>query len=73
MEVKNGIKLYKKRGYEIETVFGEFKRNLNFRRFNLRGLKKVSAEMDLLCLAFNLSKLARLIRAFIYFFLLYFR
>jgi len=60
-----GSELYKKRGYEVETVFGEMKRNLNFRRFHVRGLKKVSAEMDLLCLAFNLNKLSHILRAFL--------
>lgn len=60
LESDEGKKLYKKRAHEVETVFGEIKRNLKFRHFHLRGLKKVSAEMNLLCLAFNLGKLARL-------------
>jgi len=34
----------KKRSIEVESVFGDIKRNRNFRRFNLRGKEKVNAE-----------------------------
>lgn len=45
------------RGHNIETVFGHFKENLGFRRFLLRGLKKVGAEMLLLSIGYNLMKM----------------
>ena len=53
-----GRLLYKQRAFSIETVFGEWKHNRNFRRFNLRGLLKVRAEVLLLSLAYNLRKLS---------------
>ncbi len=37
---------------------GNIKRNLGFRRFWLRGLKKVNIEIKLLCMAHNMIKTA---------------
>ncbi len=45
-----GIALRKRRGIEVETVFGDFKHNRWFRRFHLRGLEKVEHELGLYCL-----------------------
>jgi transposase len=53
-----GIKLRKQRGVDVETPFGNIKHNMGFRRFNLRGIKKVYVEWGLLCLAHNLNKVA---------------
>ncbi len=53
-----GIALRKMRGVEVETIFGDIKRNFGFSRFNLRGKEKVSIEIGLLCLSHNLKKLA---------------
>jgi transposase len=53
-----GQQLRAKRSVEPETVFGDLKHNLGFRRFHLRGLKKVTTEWTLLCIAHNMRKLA---------------
>jgi len=45
----------KKRSVSVEPVFGNIKQNLGFRRFNLRGLKKVKGEFNLMCIAHNLN------------------
>lgn len=44
-----------KRSVSVEPVFGNIKQNLGFRRFNLRGLKKVKGEFNLMCIAHNLN------------------
>jgi hypothetical protein len=44
-----------KRSISVEPVFGNIKQNLSFRRFNLRGLKKVKGEFNLMCIAHNLN------------------
>jgi len=46
------------RPVDVEGVFGIIKHNKNFRKFMLRGLKKVEIETGLLSLAHNLAKLA---------------
>ena len=38
--------IYAKRSPEIEGVFGQIKNNRGLRRFVLRGLEKVKAELD---------------------------
>jgi hypothetical protein len=43
---------------DVEGVFGNIKHNHNFRRFLLRGMKKVEIEAGLLALAHNLAKMA---------------
>lgn len=48
----------KKRSIEPETVFGDIKHNRGFRRFSLRGLKKVETEWGILSIAHNIRKLA---------------
>ncbi len=55
---KEGVKLRSRRGPEIESIFGNIKQNMKFRRFTLRGLEKVTTEWGLLCLAHNMKKLA---------------
>ena len=55
---EQGIALRQQRSTEPETVFGDIKHNMEFRRFMLRGLKKVDIEWGLLCMAHNLRKLA---------------
>ena len=59
LEGTYGESLRKRRGYEIETVFGEWKHNLKFRRFQLRGLDKVRAELFLHSLAYNMRKIMK--------------
>jgi IS5 family transposase len=41
----------------VEPVFGQIKQAMGFRQFLLRGLAKVKAEWQLVCLAHNLRKL----------------
>lgn len=58
MKTKHARQIYKQRAPTIEGVFGQmWSRGLL--RFNLRGLKKVSAEWTLMCLSHNLLKLFR--------------
>ena len=45
------------RSCDVEAVFGNIKNNHHFRRFMLRGIKKVSVEVGLLAIAQNLRKL----------------
>jgi transposase len=53
-----GERLRSQRSTEVETVFGEIKHNMRFRRFLLRGQAKVKTEWGLICMAHNLKKLA---------------
>jgi transposase len=48
----------KRRGVDVEPVFGNIKSNYGFRRFMLRGKEKVSIEAGLLAIAHNLRKKA---------------
>ena len=55
---EEGIKHRKQRPADVEPVFGNIKQNKNFKRFLLRGLKKVEIEIGLIALAHNLAKKA---------------
>lgn len=48
---------YKKRQHAIETVFGNIKGNLGYRRFARRSLAAVNSEWRLMCTGHNLLKL----------------
>lgn len=52
-----GQKLRKRRGPEVETVFGDLKHNQRYRRIRLRGLPKAIAEMSLIFISYNLRKI----------------
>ena len=54
---KEGTKLKKQRSIEIESCFGDIKHNMGFRRFHLRGTKKVKTEFNLVAMAHNLRKM----------------
>jgi transposase len=56
---EEGKKIYARRLHPIEAIFGHLKYNLGYTRFLLRGLEKVKAEFNLMCLAYNLKKLAK--------------
>jgi len=58
LESEEGKGEYKKRGITIELLFGHFKENLKFRQFYCRGRKKVLGEFLLLCIGYNLKKIA---------------
>ena len=51
-----GIRLKKKRNWDVEPVFGHIKSNRLFNRFLLCSLEKVSIEMGLLSIAHNFKK-----------------
>jgi transposase len=54
-----GRKLYAARKHIVEPVFGQIKNVRGFRKFLLRGLEKVAAEWNLICLTHNLLKVWR--------------
>jgi len=56
---EEGKKVYRRRLHPIEAIFGHLKYNLGYTHFLLRGLEKVKAEFTLMCLAYNLGKLAK--------------
>ena len=58
MESEEGKKEYKKRDMTIELLFGHFKENLKFRQFYCRRRRKVLGEILLLCIGYNLKKIA---------------
>ena len=58
LKTKAGRSLYALRKQTVEPVFGIIKSVLGFRQFSLRGLKKVTAEWTLVCLAWNLKRMA---------------
>lgn len=60
LKTRAGRALYQKRARTVEPVFGIIKAAMGFRGFLLRGLKKVSGEWNLVCLAYNFRRLHRL-------------
>lgn len=57
LETHEGKRKYIERMHMVETPFGHFKKNINFRQFLLRGLGKVKGEFRLLCIGFNIRKI----------------
>ena len=55
--------LYKRRKCTVEPVFGQIQVGMGFRRYLYRGTKKVRSEWNLTCAAFNIKKIAALMRA----------
>ena len=58
LKTKAGRALYALRKQTVEPVFGIIESVMGFRQFSLRGLTKVSGEWTLVCLAWNLKRLA---------------
>ncbi len=58
LKTKAGRALYAIRKHTVEPVFGIIKSVMGFRQFSLRGLKKVSGEWRLVCLAWNVKRMA---------------
>ena len=58
LECEDKKAIYTRRKIEVESVFGNIKGNLWFRRFLLRGLDKVHIEFGLVALAHNFLKWA---------------
>jgi hypothetical protein len=44
----------------IESVFGNIKHNLNYINLYLKGIKKTTAEWQLICIGHNLKKIHKL-------------
>jgi transposase len=59
LKTRAGRECYAKRKHIVEPVFGQIKHVRGFRQFLLRGLDKVGAEWNLLCLTHNLLKIWR--------------
>jgi IS5 family transposase len=60
LRMQQGRRRYRKRKHIAEPPFGWIKAVLGFRQFSLRGLKKVKAEWQLVCLAANLRRMNRM-------------
>jgi hypothetical protein len=60
LRTPEGRKAYKLRKAVVEPVFGQIKEARGFRRFLLRGLRKVQAEWQMICATHNLLKLFHL-------------
>jgi len=58
LKTKVGRAAYALRKQTVEPVFGIIKSVMGFRQFSLRGLNKVSAEWTLVCLAWNVKRMA---------------
>ena len=58
LKTKAGRALYALRKQTVEPVFGIIKSVMGFRQFSLRGLKKVGGEWSLVCLAWNVKRMA---------------
>jgi hypothetical protein len=59
LQTAAGQAIYALRKAIAEPVFGQIKATRGFRRFSFRGLAKVQAEWQLICLTHNLLKLFR--------------
>ena len=57
LHTETGSALRKRRSVDVETVFGDIKRNLGFTRFTLRDLEKVTLEWRLVATGHNMRKL----------------
>jgi hypothetical protein len=53
-----GRAAYAVRKQTVEPVFGIIKSVLGFRQFSLLGLRKVTGEWNLVCLAWNVKRMA---------------
>lgn len=51
-----GIEIRVNRSIQVEGTFGQIKNNMNYERIRRRGMKKVSAEIMLMCLGVNIRR-----------------
>ena len=58
LKTREGKALYALRKQTVEPVFGIIKSVMGFRQFSVRGLKKVGNEWNLVCLAWNIKRMA---------------
>jgi transposase len=59
LDSEYGLTLRKRRGFEVETFFGDLRQNCHFNRFLLRGRSKTEHELGLLAIGHNLRKYAK--------------
>ena len=57
LQSEEGQAMLKRRRQDVEPTFGDIKRNMEFRRFNLRGRLKCELELGLVSMAHNLKKM----------------
>ena len=57
LQSEYGQMMLKRRRQDVEPTFGDLKRNMEFRRFNLRGTLKCELELGLASMAHNLKKM----------------
>lgn len=57
LQTEQGQAMLKRRRQDVEPTFGDIKRNMEFRRFNLRGRLKCELEIGLVSIAHNLKKM----------------
>ncbi|MHB1360393.1 MAG: IS1182 family transposase [Rhodocyclaceae bacterium] len=60
LKTKAGRALYALRKQTVEPVFGIIKSVMGFRQFSMRGLENVQSEWTLVCMAWNLKRMAAL-------------
>jgi transposase len=58
LKTQAGRGIYRLRKQTVEPVFGIIKSVMGFRQFSLRGLQRVQGEWSLVCLAWNLKRMA---------------
>ena len=63
LETEAGRARYARRKWLSEAPNGWIKEVLGFRRFSFRGLAKVQAEWNLVCLAVNIKRIGALTTA----------
>lgn len=57
LQSEHGQQMLKRRRQDVEPTFGDIKRNMEFRRFNLRGRLKCELELGIISMAHNLKKM----------------
>jgi len=60
LKTRAGRACYALRKQTVEPVFGIIKSVMGFRQFLLRGMSKVQGEWTLVCLAWNVKRMAAL-------------
>ncbi|MDH4263827.1 MAG: IS1182 family transposase [Spirochaetia bacterium] len=59
MQTEAAKQFYKKRGSQIESMFGIIKQSRKFREFLLRGQNKVRTQVKIAAIGFNFAKMVR--------------
>ena len=59
LKTNEGRKIYGKRKYMVESIFGVIKHNYKYRELLLRGERKAKGEFMIMCIAHNLKKIAK--------------